>query len=53
VIKFNFIAGGDFDYRKIRWIDAGAEAPPPLPALSAGEAETPPAPAPPAVQEAQ
>ena len=54
VIKFNFIAGGDFDYRKIRWIDAGAEAPaPPLPALSAGEAEAQPAPAQPAVQEAQ
>jgi len=47
VIKFNFIAGGNFDYRKIRWMDAGAgppeEAPEALPALSAGGAEAQPA----------
>lgn len=59
VIKFNFIAGGDFDYRKIRWIDTGAEAleaparPEALPALSAGEADAAAQPAQPAVQEAQ
>lgn len=62
VIKFNFIAGGDFDYRKIRWIDTGAEPhapalPETLPAPGGGEAEAaaqaPPQPAQPAVQEAQ